>query len=166
MALEDTIRLGCAYVKEANYREALVCFRRLLTAYEEDRSSEVPAKLLSNLGLALALGENRINEAVTYCTMAIKKEFYQTEYYVNLARVYLKAGRRSNAVDVLYKGLKIDGQDSRILSELQRLGMRRKPILSFLKRSHPFNRYLGMIASRLQAGKREDKKDADRRASR
>ncbi|MBI3595691.1 MAG: hypothetical protein HY203_00895 [Nitrospirae bacterium] len=111
MLLNDTFLLGCAYLKEANYPEALLYFRRLLAAYEEDSSSVVPPELLSYFGLALALGENRIKEAVTYCTAAIKKEFYRSEFYINLSRVYLSANRRSSAVDVLYKGLKIDNQD-------------------------------------------------------
>jgi len=159
MLLNDTFLLGCAYLKEGNYKEALVYFRRLLAAYEEDPSAEVPAELLSNLGLALALGENRISESVTYCTTAIKKEFYQPEFYLNLARVYLKANRRSSAVDVLYKGLKIDGQHPGILAELRRLGVRRKPLFGFLTRSNAINKYLGWITSSLRGkGKKKDKR--------
>lgn len=150
MLLNDTFLLGCAYLKEANYPEALLYFRRLLAAYEEDSSSVVPPELLSYFGLALALGENRIKEAVTYCTAAIKKEFYRSEFYINLSRVYLSANRRSSAVDVLYKGLKIDNQDPGILAELRRLGIRRKPVLAFLTRGHVLNKYLGMITSRLR----------------
>ena len=164
MALDDTLLLGCAYVKEANYHEALVCFRRLMAVYEEERSSNVnvPPKLLSYFGLALALGENRINEAVIYCTKAIKKEFYHPEFYVNLARVYLKANRRSSAVNVLYKGLRIDSNDPGILSELEKLGIRRKPVLGFLHRGHVINKYLGLIMARFRAGEKE----TDKRASR
>lgn len=155
----DTFLLACAYLKESNYREALVYFRRLLAAYEEDPSAAVPAELLSYCGLALALGENRISEAVTYCTSAIKKEFYHSEFYVNLARVYLKANRRFSAVDVLNKGLKIDSQNPRILLELQRMGMRRKPLLGFLTRGNVINKFLGRITARLHA---KDKKPINR----
>ncbi|HUK57379.1 MAG TPA: tetratricopeptide repeat protein [Nitrospiria bacterium] len=150
MLLNDTFLLACAYLKEGNYTEALVYFRRLLAAYEEDASSTVPPELLSYFGLALAFGENRTKEAVTYCTTAIKKEFYRPEFFVNLARVYLCANRRSSAVDVLYKGLKIDNQDPAILAELRRLGVRRKPIFGFLTRSHMLNKYLGMMTSRFR----------------
>lgn len=155
MLLNDTFLLGCTYLKETNYREALVYFRRLLAAYEEDSSAVVPAELLSYFGLALALGENRISEAVTYCTTAIKKEFYHPEFYVNLARVYLKANRRSSAVAVLYKGLRIDGENPGILAELRKLGIRRKPLLSFLTRGNVINKYLGLMTARLRA---KDKK--------
>jgi tetratricopeptide (TPR) repeat protein len=155
MLLNDTFLLGCVYLKEANYPEALSYFRRLLAAYEEDSTSAVPPELLSYFGLALALGENRIKEAVTYCTTAIKKEFYRSEFYINLSRVYLTANRRSSAVDVLYKGLKIDNQDPSILAELRKLGIRRKPVLGFLTRSHVLNKYLGLITSRLRTKDKE-----------
>jgi len=160
MLKDDTFLLGCAYLKEANYREALVYFRRLLAAYEADPSAAVPAELLSYCGLALALGENRISQAVTYCTTAIKKEFYHPEFYVNLARVYLKANRRSSAVDVLNKGLKIDSQNPGILAEFRKLGVRREPVVGFLKRGHPINKVLGRVKSRLKAKDKKNRKQA------
>ncbi len=151
METKDTFLLAYAYLREGNYPEALIYFRRMLAEYEEDRSSEVPAKLLSFYGLALALGEGRINEAVAYCTQAIKKEFFQPEFYVNLARVYLKGNRRSMAVNVLYKGLRIDGRHPGILRELRKLGIRRKPVLGFLQRGHLVNKYLGLLLSRFRS---------------
>jgi len=160
--LNDTFLLGCTYLKETNYREALVYFRRLLAAYEEDSSAVVPAELLSYFGLALALGENRISEAVTYCTTAIKKEFYHPEFYVNLARVYLKANRRSSAVAVLYKGLRIDGENPGILAELKKIGVRRKPVLGFLRRGNPINKFLGATTARLRVREKESRKKTAR----
>jgi len=160
MLLNDTFLLGCAYLKEANYKEALVYFRRLVTYYEEDPSSVVPPELLSYYGLAVALGENRFREAVTYCTTAIKKEFYRPDFYVNLARVHLKSNQRSSAVDVLNKGLKVDGGDPEILSELRKLGMRRRPFFGFLTRGNVLNKYLGIIASRFLAKEKRMGKQA------
>ncbi|MBI3610403.1 MAG: tetratricopeptide repeat protein [Nitrospirae bacterium] len=163
MTLDDTFLLGCVYIKEANYREALVCFRRLMAAYEEDKTAAVPADLLSYFGLALALGENRIQEAIAHCTRAIKKEFYHPGFYVNLARVYLKANRRSDAIKVLYKGLKIDSQDPVILSEIRKLGVRRKQIVGFLERGHPINKVIGVVTARLRAREKKPKKTVIRR---
>jgi tetratricopeptide (TPR) repeat protein len=160
MLLNDTFLLGCAYLKEANYKEALVYFRRLLAAYEEDSSSIVPPELLSYFGLALAFGESRFSEAVTYCKTAIKKEFYRPEFYVNLARVYLKSDRRSRAVDVLNKGLQVDSEDPGILAELRKLGMRRKPVVSFLNRENVINKYLGLIKARFQPKDKNLRKQA------
>ena len=153
MNQDDTFLIGYAHLREANYRDALTCFRRLMAVYEEDLTREVPARLLSYLGLALALGEGRFQEAVTYCTSAVKKEWDRPDFYVNLARVYCGANRRFDAVDVLYKGLNISPRDPVILLELEKLGMRRKPVFGFLERGHVLNRYLGLMISRIPLGK-------------
>lgn len=160
MLLNDTFLLGCAYLKEGNYREALVYFRRVLLAYEEDSSAVVPAELLSYFGLALGLGESRYSEAITYCKTAIKKEFYHSEFYLNLARVYMKSNRRSSAVDVLNKGLQVDSADPGILAELRKLGMRRKPLVGFLNRENVINKYLGRITARFQPKDKNLRKQA------
>ncbi|HEY4485896.1 MAG TPA: tetratricopeptide repeat protein [Nitrospiria bacterium] len=152
MSFDDTFLLGYAYAREGNFRESLIYFRRIMAHYAEGRGEDVPAKVLSYYGLVLGLGENRLQEAVTYCTMAIKKEFYHPEYYVNLSRIFQKANRRASAVDVLYKGLKVDGQDKAIHSELLKLGVRQKPVIRFLDREHVVNKYLGLLRSRLISG--------------
>ena len=154
MSFDDTFLLAYAYAREGNFRESLIYFRRIMARFAEGRGEDVPAKVLSYYGLVLGLGENRLQEAVTYCTMAIKKEFYHPEFYVNLARVYQKANRRASAVDVLYKGLKVDNQDKTIHAELFKLGVRQKPVIGFLKRDHLVNKYLGILRSRLARGGR------------
>ncbi len=143
ISVEDTLLMGCAYAKESNFPEALICLRQVMAVYERDSYKEVPARLLSYYGLSLAHHEGRTNEAIVYCTRAIKKDLHHTDFYVNLARVYLKSGRRSEAVRVLDKGLRIDVQDPGILIELRRLGYRRKPVFRFLNRRNPVNKYLG-----------------------
>ncbi|HEY5649176.1 MAG TPA: tetratricopeptide repeat protein [Nitrospiria bacterium] len=156
MSIQDTLLLGCAYARESSYREALGCLRRVLASYERDFVGEIPAKLLSYFGLSLAMEEERINEAVVYCTRAIKKDPYQSDFYVNLARVHLHVGRRSEAVRVLEKGLRIDNRDPGILLELQELGVRRKPVLGFLGRGNPVNKVLGKFVKRFGSRRRKE----------
>ena len=149
MNQDDTFLTGYADLQKGYYVDALVHFRYLMATYEEDLEREVPARLLSYYGLALALGEGRFHEAVTYCTSAVKKEWDRSEFYVNLARVFCRSDRRSNAVDVLTKGLKMIPRDPEILSELGKLGMRRKPVFRFLERGNILNRYVGLMISRV-----------------
>lgn len=160
MAMDDTLQLACAYTREGRYPEALGYFRGLVAYYEDEPGADVPAKLLSYYGLALALGENRVREGVTYCTRAIKKEFYHSDYYVNLARVHLKAGERSRAVTVLEKGLALDPNDSDIHGELRKLGVRRPPVLAFLDRGNRVNKYLGLFLAFIQGRRRSVEKSA------
>lgn len=156
MSINDELLLGCAYAREANYSKALVFLRRVLVSYENDFSGDVPAKLLSYYGLVLAKEGQGINEAVVFCTRAIKKDPYQSDFYVNLARVYLLAGRRPTAVRVLEKGLRIDRQEPGILNELQDIGVRQKPVLGFLGRGNFLNKYLGKFINRFGTLRRKE----------
>ena len=59
------------------------------------------------------------------------------------------AGRAQEAIQVLEKGLVSAGRDFRIRRALEKMGMRREPVLTFLHRSHPLNRTLGKWRHRL-----------------
>ncbi len=72
----------------------------------------------------------------------------QAQLYLNLAEVYLVAGRREDAAETLAAGLKYARRDVRLSLALNRLAERRRPVLSFLDRRHPFNRHLGKIRHR------------------
>lgn len=150
---DDAYLLGCAYLREGNYTEALVYLRRQQVVYAQEPSREIPPAFLSNYGLALAMAEGRTSEAVVFCTQAIKKEFYNPDYYLNLAKVYAKANKRGRAVSVLYKGLKIDKSHAGILSALKKLGVRRRPVLPFLSRTNFLNKFFGIVMVWFQNGK-------------
>ena len=65
------------------------------------------------------------------------------QLYLNLAEVYQQGGRTSEAIGILEKGLVSAGRDFRIRRALERIGVRRAPVLTFLHRAHPMNRALG-----------------------
>lgn len=106
------------------------------------------------LGLAIARsGRQRISTAEEFCKKAIEKEFYWPRYYINLAEVYLIWGKKEKAIKTLEAGLKIDKNNSAILKELQKLGIRKSPLIPFLSRTNPINKYLGKALSTLGLGK-------------
>jgi tetratricopeptide (TPR) repeat protein len=148
MASEDSFQLGCAYVKEGNYREALVYFRRQMNVYESDPSKEIPPAFLSHYGLAMAMAEDRVFEGIEYCKKAIKQERRNPDFYWNLGKVYRKADQKLNAVYILSKGLKLDKNHQGIANELRELGIRQPPVLPFLPRRHFLNKYLGLLRAR------------------
>lgn len=65
--------------------------------------------------------------------------------YVNLGRTLLLAGRKKEAVDNFQKGLKHDRSNVELKKEMQMLGMRKKPPLTFLSRSNPLNKLIGKL---------------------
>jgi predicted Zn-dependent protease len=111
---------------------------------------------LSYLGLALALTDQNWAEAEDLCYMAVRMKRNQPELYLNLAEVYLRAGRREDAIWILNNGLQFTKQDRRLATALTKLGVRGEPVLSFLDRKNFLNRQLGRLRRRLSASSTQD----------
>ena len=105
------------------------------------------AQIRSALGLAVALEGRDFEAARTLCESAAKQEFFNPDLYLNLAKVYLAVGRRSEALRYLRRGQMIDPGHAAIREAITELGLRRLPILPFLPRRHLVNRMLGSVRS-------------------
>jgi hypothetical protein len=64
---------------------------------------------------------------------------------LNLAEVYVAADRKQDAADTLVRGLRYAPHDQRLKIALDRLAIRRTPVLPFLPRAHSMNRSLGKL---------------------
>lgn len=100
---------------------------------------------ISYAGLVAALAEDRIADAELLCQDAIQQKPEEPQFYLNLADVYQRAGRRIEAIKILESGLSSTGRHSRILWALERKRFRRSPVLPFLGRNNPLNRTLGRL---------------------
>ena len=92
--------------------------------------------------------ERRFEKALELCRSAAKEEFFNPELYHNLARVHMAFGFKSEAIRYLRRGLMIDPANTSLADDLERLGRRRMPVLQFLPRNHPVNRWLGRMRTR------------------
>ncbi|MEF9426925.1 MAG: tetratricopeptide repeat protein [Candidatus Mariimomonas ferrooxydans] len=79
----------------------------------------------------------------------MKTEPKMIEGYLNLGRVYLRAGLKDRAVEVFREGLKIDNKNTEIIEELKALGLRKGVVIPSFLRKNVLNKYLGIIFSRL-----------------
>ncbi|MGB0034093.1 MAG: tetratricopeptide repeat protein [Candidatus Acidiferrales bacterium] len=131
------------YLRDGNPEEALLHVRRALGVAPKNPF------YLSYTGLLAALAERRYADAETLCQEALGMKVNHAQLYLNLAEVYQQAGRTSDAINTLEKGLVSAGRDFRIRRALERIGVRRGPVLSFLHRSHPMNRTLGKWRHRM-----------------
>jgi tetratricopeptide (TPR) repeat protein len=77
-----------------------------------------------------------------------EKKWAEAQLYLNLAEVYNTAGRRDDAVEALQAGLKFARRDVRLSIAMNKLIHRRSPVFSFLKRTHPLNRQMGLLRHR------------------
>lgn len=144
---------GIDLCRKGDWRQGLDLLRRVADA--KDPAVELPGLFYSYLGFGLARYDRRVREGVALCEHAVKREFYQPENYLNLARAYQVAGNRRKAMDAVLAGRRID-RGHRGLAELHKeLGKRRPPVLSFLSRDNPLNRLLGRLRHDWKSGGKE-----------
>lgn len=114
---------------------------------------------LSYCGYLTAIVENKSWEGARMCEEAISilreskstdTVFFLPLFYLNLGRALLKAKKKLPAIDALQEGLKYDSRNRELLSELKALGTRKTPVLPFLGRGNPINKYLGKLRHDLQ----------------
>lgn len=116
----------------------------------------VPPAALSYYGLCLAMHRGRTKEAAEYCELALEREFFRADFYWNLAQVCIRAGHRRKAVEAIERGMAVEPQNPRLTRLMESIGMRRRPVLSFLHRDNPLNVSLGK-ARHSMARKKEEK---------
>ncbi len=103
---------------------------------------------MSYLGVALARTQQRWADAERLCDAAVRMKRNQAQLYLNLAEVYMVAGRKEDAREALVSGMKYARRDIRLNIAMAKLTPRRSPVFSFLERKHPLNRHFGMLRHR------------------
>jgi tetratricopeptide (TPR) repeat protein len=104
--------------------------------------------ICSYLAYCRARVEGVYREAVDICMEARKADPKNSDIYLNLGRIHMLAGNRKMAIQAFNLGLRHE-RNGRIISELNSLGQRKSPPLSFLHRSNPINKYLGKLMTKL-----------------
>jgi predicted Zn-dependent protease len=132
-------RLGLAFLRGGDAHRALPHLR---TALDQEPANPF---YISYVGVALAAAEQKWAEAEKLCHSAMRMNRRQAQLYLNLAEVYVAADRKQDAADILARGLHYAPHDLRLKMALDRLAIRRRPILRFLPRTHLVNRNLGRI---------------------
>ena len=139
----EHFRLGQEALAAADFEASLEHFS---AAHRLDGAS---ARHRSYHGLALGLAKKQLDRALELCRSAAKEEFFNPEHYHNLARLHIAFGFKAEGIRYLRRGLMIDPGCEPIAEELRRLGVRRRPPLSFLRRQHLLNRWLGRVLERV-----------------
>jgi tetratricopeptide (TPR) repeat protein len=135
---------GLTALQNGYSKSAVIHLRK---AFEHDSSNPF---YVSYYGLALARAGDDWAKAEDLCQAALRMKSDQPDFYVNLAEVYRRAGSLEDALKTLYQGLHFTQWDSRLVWALERLGVRRRPVLAFLDRNHFINRQLGKLRRRIE----------------
>jgi tetratricopeptide (TPR) repeat protein len=126
--------------KKGLYKNALRCFK------EEPDLTLKPAAM-SYYALCVAFVKKDYENAISLCVAALKREFYNPEIYANLGRILAVSGQKAFALRAFRKGLRIDDTHCGLMKELRAMGVRRKPLLSFLPRENPINKFFGILTN-------------------
>jgi tetratricopeptide (TPR) repeat protein len=145
---ETTVYYIKKLLKKKKYESAL---KLVIAALEQYPDEPI---LLSYYGYLEALVHKNYTHAITTCLKAREivlekaisgRDFFNPVLYLNLGRVYLAAGNKEDAFEALRMGLIFGNENEDLLCELRELGMRKKPVVPFLQRSNPVNKYLGKL---------------------
>jgi Flp pilus assembly protein TadD len=136
-------RRAIAYLRDGHATEGLPYMRRAVQLEQHN------PYYISYLGLMTARAEQNWAAGLELCRSALQMRRNEPQLYLNLSEVYLAAGRREDATEILIRGLKNARRDFRLRLALERLCGRRRPIIPFLPRTHFLNRQLGLLRHRM-----------------
>ena len=134
---------GIKLLRDGHSADALEYFRHAAELEQQN------PYYLSFLGVAIARALRKWGAAVKFCETALNSKRSEAQLYLNLAEVYVSAGRRDDAVAVLDRGLIHFKADARIRRARADLGKRAFLVLPFLERDHFLNRSLGKLRHRV-----------------
>jgi tetratricopeptide (TPR) repeat protein len=147
-AAEGCFANGMRSLSEGRLRQALALFESAISLERQLGESRPQARYLSYYGLCLALAQDETREALRFCREAVTIEGYNADLRLNLGRVLMAAGRKKEAFETFRKGLELDRHHVGLRRALRSMGLRRRPALPFLGRSHPLNVLLGRLRNR------------------
>jgi predicted Zn-dependent protease len=103
----------------------------------------------SYLGYCIAKERGQVKKGCDLCGVSLEREPDNPVHYLNLAKVQLVGGNKLQAIQALRDGMSHGGSPG-IASLLDQIGNRKAPVFSFLERTNPVNRYLGLVLDRLK----------------
>lgn len=137
MTAHEWFEKGREILNDNNTLAALACF-------EKASGVENIPGIESYLGVCVALERGKIKDGIQLCNNAIVEQPGNPVPYLHLGKIYIKAGKKDEAIEIMRKGLSI-GDSEEIRKILDSLGIRRRPLFPFLPRKHFMNKYVGLV---------------------
>jgi tetratricopeptide (TPR) repeat protein len=120
-----------------------------LNNFEKSMSLDSSSALCrSYVALLMASERGQVHRAVELAAEALNDQPDKGLLYLNLGKLYLRAGRKTDAIEVVRKGLAC-GDLPQGIEFLESMGNRRKPVFSFLPRKNFLNKYAGLLIKKL-----------------
>ena len=138
---EKLFTKGVEAIKNGNMVSALVYFEKA-TQLDNNPTNR------SYLAFCIARERGQFKKAISLCEEALKEDPENPVHYLNLGRVYILTGQKTEAMRILREGLTYE-ENREIVDELVGLGMRKPSVIPLLNRRNLLNKYLGIVLARL-----------------
>jgi tetratricopeptide (TPR) repeat protein len=102
----------------------------------------------SFLGYCVARERGQYRKGMELCRLSIDTDPDNPLHYLNFAKIHLLSNNKTEAIAVMREGL-ARGPNEEIETMLKEVGARKPPVLSFLDRDNPINKYLGLLLSKV-----------------
>ena len=139
--LKELAEKGIELCQRNRWKEGLPYLAQVAEADHADDT--LPETFYSYLGYGISIVENRLKEGLLLCEHSVKMNFLSSENFANLAAVHLLSKNRIKALKAIEKGLALDAQHPSLIKQMHKMGWRRPPVIGFLNRDNPLNKYLG-----------------------
>lgn len=131
--------------KYAEACDALSEYCSRLNRYERP----IPPAILAYYGLAVGHSRN-VREGLKICLEALTLDRHNANIYLCLARLYVLARSKKNAIDVIAQGLRVSRKHRGLNALRQELGVRQRLPIPFLPRENAVNVGLGRAFRKLK----------------
>lgn len=142
-AARQSFNRGLEYFGQGNPLAALSYFEK---AFSLDSSNLV---CQSYIALLMATERGQLQKAIAIVEEGIRRSPEEALLYVNLGKLYIKANRKEDAIQVIRKGMGYCHVPEGA-ALLDSLGTRRKPVFPFFSRNHFLNKYAGLLLKKLK----------------
>jgi tetratricopeptide (TPR) repeat protein len=145
---------GLAAMAEGHHTVAADLFREALRLDERGGPARRDMRFLSYYGLSLAQAHKATPAAINACEVAVQYEPGKPSLLLNLGRVYVIAGKTTQALSCFERGLALSPGHRSLQLALAAVDRRGKPMLPRLARSHPLNRWAGCVVAKWRSRSR------------
>ena len=145
---EHLLRLGRNALWLEHYQVACEAFREYCDRLSHHQK-KIPPTVLAYYGLALGHCQN-VREGLRICLEALSADRRDPMIYLCLARLYVLAGSKRSAVDVITQGLRVRANHRGLKALRSGLGVRQSRPVPFLPRENAVNVRLGRVLKKLK----------------
>ncbi|MCP3998899.1 MAG: tetratricopeptide repeat protein [bacterium] len=127
------------------YSEAAGFFEEAMRLDGESGAMRPQMRYRSYCALSRALAGRPTHDHLRLCKEAADADNFDPVLQLNLAKVYARAGRITQALATIQRGLRLDPNHEGLTELLSKVDRRTPPILPRLGRDHAINRSIGRL---------------------